>query len=183
MQSNTCSLQISIVYTFYFLALDAEHKTHRALFNSWLTKPNLPVSLMQMQYPSPLSFWGIGKRQGLLSKETTQILSDEKLPKPLENIKKWNSWSLSPSKKWMPKMNMNSLWSLKPNFPGNMISRYPTTSKRTEPWALEQFKDDHLVPAHTPMWKAALTNNINKYLDDRISVARLRRNVPYYLVH
>ena len=172
-----------IVFPLYVLALDAEHKTHRTLFNSWLTKPNIPVSLMQMQSSSPLSFWGLGKRQGLLSKETTQILSDEKLPKPLENIKKWNSWSLSPSKKWMPKMNMNSLWSLKPNFPGNMISRYPTTSKRTEPWALEQFKDDHLVPAHTPMWKAALTNNINKYLDDRISVARLRRNVPFYLVH
>ena len=138
---------------------------------------------MQMQSPSPLSFWGIGKRQGLLSKETTQILSDEKVPRPLENIKKWNSWSLSPSKKWMPKMNMNSLWSLKPNFPGNMISRYPTTSKRTEPWELEQFQDDHLAPAHTPIWKAALMNNMNNYLDDRISVARLRRNVPYYLVH
>ena len=172
-----------IVFPLSVLALDAEHKTHRTLFNSWLTKPNLPVSLMQMQSPSPLSFWGLGKRQGLLSKETTQILSDEKVPKPLENIKKWNSWSLSPSKKWMPKMNMNSLWSLKPNYPGAMISRYPTTSKRTEPWALEQFKDDHLVPAHTHMWKAALTNNINKYLDDRISVARLRRNVPFYLVH
>ena len=138
---------------------------------------------MQMQSPSPLSFGGIGKRQGLLSKDTTQILSDEKVPRPLENINKWNSWSLSPSKKWMPKMNMNSLWSLKPNFPGNMISRYPTTSKRTEPWELEQFQDDHLAPAHTPIWKAALMNNMNNYLDDRISVARLRKNVPYYLVH